>query len=697
MKRLADSHGFDTVTRAFYVTIHKGTTGALLRGFLIAGTISSNPKVKYYFYDTDKAAWYTLDLSTGATPSIPWVKTATQVSVACTGRFCYIAGTGQSPVVLYNNSVVGATPTNDFVKVTMGPGVDFDTAGDAGLLAPTAVGEVAGYLKTGVYNFAYRYYDPTRGVYSDISDGLTYNLTTDDKKVTLNNPDTIDLDRAYQQGYRKLLIYRTLSVSIAGNSVAAGLYYLETTYDLDTDPDCWPAAVYVGNERDEALFFNAVYDPVRDVTGTPPSVGEIAVMDGTAFIGGDPSGSLVATTQLQWSPLHLEEPEVFPPTNVLTWGWADGHVLRLVQAGDALFAFTKNAVFRIIKYGAQITVARIHGGRSITGRDAVAEVGRDLLAVTPLGVTIIDSATGSLQTLGSLDRLILDDWASNVASLIAVTDSATAATYILNPTLGEAAVVWHTLGTTTTLADCDFTAAVSGPHPESGGPSRAFFLTNVGPIVYPDEDRTDTGTMLGVHSACTLNSTATAGGNNTLTDAASAGWTTARLLGARIYLWSAATPTAAPQSRIISTVSGTGSHVITVTANWTTNPVSGDRYTISPVPFKVRLWPMGPAGSPEESGRRVVSDIGVVSMNHSGMTNNANAIWRVGVCRNMGDTPSVVSVVAASENPSEQHAAVAADGYTIEPWVEIESAGVDFELLGASLVAKITGSRNMGD
>jgi hypothetical protein len=48
----------------------------------------------------------------------------------------------------------------------------------------------------------------------------------------------------------------------------------------------------------------------------------------------------------------------------------------------------------------------------------------------------------------------------------------------------------------------------------------------VGPIVYPDDDRTGTGTMLGVNAACTLNSTATAGGNTTLTDSASAGWTT---------------------------------------------------------------------------------------------------------------------------------------------------------------------------
>jgi hypothetical protein len=88
----------------------------------------------------------------------------------------------------------------------------------------------------------------------------------------------------------------------------------------------------------------------------------------------------------------------------------------------------------------------------------------------------------------------------------------------------------------------------------------------------------------------TYKAEATSGGNNTLTDTASVGWTTDKFAGYYLYILSG---TGYGQYRkILSNTATTGTETITVDSNWDTNPASGSVYIITPYPPKPYAIPI---------------------------------------------------------------------------------------------------------
>ncbi len=678
----------------WYVSIQKGTTTYSLRGFLTLYNDSSTYKLKFDYYDEDpaRAAWESYTL-TGIT-----LAATSEIDVAGPSKFSYIAIDGQAPRVLYNTAAASGDASAAFVHGEMGPGALFDSVGDTGLAAPTydsGTGEVAsGYLTTGIYSIAYRFYDSARGIYSALSGTLTQTITGVDVKVDITNPYAADLDAAYDQGYDELHVFRSMTAEVAGNHFEAGMFYKETEYTLDSGADCWPAAVTVGTARDEDLLWEEVYDAIRDVNGSPPQSGTIEYLNGACFMGSDSSAGSVIT-QLQWSPLHTENPEVFPASgHSHRWSSPDGPVTSFVRAGDMLYAFAEGAAYRLARSGAQLAISRMHGGRSLTGRRAADELGRDVIAVTHLGVTLFDGATGAIHTIGALDRVIFDDWVASLADIYVASDPSMGVTYILNTTAQEAACVWHVTGAVSMLDDMNFIGAVTGPDPVAGGVPRVWFMTADGRVVYPDLAGDGTDTMMGLPSNVTINGTATGGSTTTIELTGASNWTDANLTGGIVYVWKANDPTADPQSAEIT--SQTGGNTLNFSAI-STAVAAGDRFTISPVPFRLRGWPLFNTGSPPDFGRKNVRAMGVYADNQTGIAGNVNASWRMGVCKDFEDTPGAsIKVVTMDDDPSEAWGGVSRDGNTVEPWVEQISAGVGFELLSVGMDATITVTRQAG-
>jgi len=690
MKHLKTLSGLgDAVTNYWYASIQKGTTAYQLRGFLVLYDDSGTNKLTFHYYDTDTSVWGSYALT-----GFSAIADGTLVSVAGPAKFLYVAIDGQAPRVLYNTAAGSGDASASFVHLEMGPGTAFDSVGDTGLAAPdpAAAGEQAGgELKVGTYSIAYRFYDSNRGIYSALSATLSQEITAVDQYIAIENPYAADEDAAYDQGYDTLQVFRSMTAEVAGSTFEAGMFYLENEYALDGDADCWPANVNVGTEPDEALLFVDVYDPIRDVSGSPPTGGAISYSEGVTFMGSASSAGAI-TAQLQWSHLHQENTEVFPTTgHSLNWDASDGAITRFLQAGSVLYAFAENAVYRLLKSGAQVVIGRMHHGRSLVAPEAAHEMGRDVIAVTSLGVSIFDGASGALQTVGALDRVIFDDWASSLSDIVVVGDARMGTSVLFNTTEQEAWLIWHVTGAVSKLEDFNFVAATSGPHPEDGGRTRAWFITSGGRVVYADEDRSGTGTLVGLPSDVTINGTCTGGSTTTLVMATAANWTDANLVGATVHVWSGSSTTTRPQSaEITSTTGGT-------TLNFAalgTAVASGDRFAVSPVVFRVRGWPLPNPNGPENFGRRLVRNIAVHCTGLSGTDSNPNAVFHVGVCRNLEDTPSEARAqITMSENPADSHAHVMRDGFVVEPWIEHISSGTDFELLSVAGDATIKVSR----
>lgn len=685
--------GLSGVTGMWYVRLQKGTANYTLRGFLIRHLSGGNHVLSYYYYDEETVAQAHYDLAAIT------VTATTRISVSGPNKYAYIAIDGQAPQTMYWDA-----GTSLVTHAAMGVGAAF-VDGGAGVAAPVydaGTGEVVGgYLHAGTFTFAYRYYNPTRGLYTALSGETTRTVvdaTAAGVKINFTNPDGTPA-RAYAAGYRKLQVFRTISAEVGGSSQAAGMFRLETVYDLDAGADCWPAAVTVGTLTDDALLWQDVYYPEWEDVGVPPQSGAVAFFDGVTFMGSDTTAGS-ANTQIVWSQVAKSNPEAFnTTTGSYTWDSTDGRVVRFVRAGDFLFVFTEGAAYRVAKSGTNLLFTRMHSGRSLVNDAAAHELGRDIFAVTDLGVSIFDGVSGAMQTIGALDRLVLETWVANKSSLFVTADAMLGCSFVVNPTLQDAAVVWHATGAVSMLEDCDFVAAATGPHPvlTGGGRSRAFFVTVDGQILYPDASGTMNGSMRGlVPASVTVNGAATAFGASTITMLTSVGWTTAALKGAQLYVWSAANEEIGPQAKTIVSVGGTGDHTITVTPAFSPAVAVGDKFTIAPVPFKVTAWPAPAAGAPAEFGRRIVKIMGVSLARLTGASGNANARLRMGMCRNLEVVPAAgCKFVTASETTADNFAYINIDGVSLEPYVEAISAGLGFELLAVDADVTISVSRSM--
>lgn len=286
-------------------------------------------------------------------------------------------------------------------------------------------------------------------------------------------------------------------------------------------------------------------------------------------------------------------------------------------------------------------------------------------------------------------------------------DGVVDATLVLNTSREEAIVVWHTTGFITELEDMNFVWATSGPNPEAPGTdkqARAYVIDAVGRIYYMDP-ATTYGSMRGFDpDSITVNGTLTAGpGATTLPCTGAVGWDTDTLKGAKVHVWDADNPTHAPQKREVVSVAGT---TITVDEAFDPVPAEGDRFTIAPVPFKIRLAPLLVGGDTPDMSRKVCSGIGIHALGFGGaydVSANGNAVWRAGVCRDLADSPTAVSVLDFVPDPGSltdhvdaRFAECRDSGTTLEPYVEHVGAATSFELLSVNLDSRITGTRGIG-
>jgi len=306
---------------------------------------------------------------------------------------------------------------------------------------------------------------------------------------------------------------------------------------------------------------------------------------------------------------------------------------------------------------------------------------------------VLNATDGSMGAITSADRVIFDEWKSDLSGIESCYDALMNASFFLNPTQREILCLWHSTRTLSFLEGANFVGASEGPDITNGRNSRAFFITATGLIVSPDSAEGGSGTMWDLSSTYTLDETVTAAsGASSITIAG--GTLNADMVGARLYMTSGRN---AGYDREIATINNS-TKVITFTTDFPVADIEvGDRFSVSPVPFSARLWKFQHEDvSPFV--RWIMVGASVKAGNQSGFGGNANNYWKISAYRD-GQIVSeeLDTYIGVALTPSDLAGSINIDGIEIEPYIEQISAGTKFELGQAEFNVAPTDSRNTSD
>ncbi|RLF08191.1 MAG: hypothetical protein DRJ64_01515 [Thermoprotei archaeon] len=682
LKLLTHFTDVDTVLDAWYVCLQKGANSDdFLRGFVLFHQTGGSYKLTLKYYDS---GWQSYDF-TGLT-----LDASSQISVSCSQLYGYIGVSGNSPQVFWWDS-----DNNSITQAEMGCGDDFDMPGEEGLQKPqTDTQQSNGYLQTGTYRVAFRYVNKDRDVYSNISEALELTVPDDTTNVKYslvrNANDNADLSR-----WTHVQIFRTIWSGNATSVVDAGVLYLEKEYPLVNNQ--W-SGVEVGVLPDEVLVQSAdIFDPWRDFVGKPPKSGVLLWHRGSVFMGADTDEPRML---VRWSCPHRYSPENFVPNeNLYRWSAADGKLVSLVDGGEFLLIITENAIYRLMLVGPDVSVSRIHIGRSAVGRYAAHFVGRSVLMLCPLGLGMLDAIDGRLEVLTAFEG-ICKRWLNSPQvgkNIISGLDAKSGTSWFINKATEEALVVWNVGGTATVLEDCPAVAVCEGIDPTGEDTTqRLWMITATGKVLCvadSDEHTTVGGTMYGLPQSCPVSGTLQEGSTKTLLKClteANGDFTEANLKGAYVYVWLDGKDKSPTKTKITGVQDGKD----LVVEELPKEPLAGSVWSLSPVVFKVRLAPV-PAFEQTTSPvfiRKLITAMSVLSVSADFEKCEDCAFWNVGVCRDLSDTPSVETHIDADGEAG----ALAVDGKVLEPVVAQYGSRCNFVLISVSADGKITPSRKIG-
>jgi len=521
-------------------------------------------------------------------------------------------------------------------------------------------------------------------------------------KITIDFPDNTAVISGSTYAkiaalFDKVDIFRT--IDLGDTTVTQGaIFYLEQTLDMPASAELWNALTTdIGILLDEALPFQTMYDPEKDIIDTPPQSGTIGRYSNLTFMAQAASEGGGYDT-LSSSPEHIS-PEYFSTYNKRVGDPEDGRPLRFIPAGDSLFQLCYNAIVHIFKSGKlkPLQFSRLHKKRGIVGKEVAHSSGNSVFMITGLGLVILNATDGGMGSITAADRVIFDDWKSEISDVKSCYDSVMNASFFLNPTRREMIVLWHSTQVCTMLDGANFVGATSGPDITSGKNDRAYFITATGLIVSPDNLEAGSGTMWDLDSGdpenpYTLNGTATATSTTTLTDATAT--LNDDMIGARLYMTSGANAGDSREIDDVDTENGIFSF-IPDPGNFDNEIATGDTYAVSPVPFSLRAWRL----QHEEVSpftRWITSGVALKVRKLLGFDDNVNNKWRVGAYRN-GET-SIESTVAypnMDSNPADSAEGLNLEGIDLEPYIEQIASGVKFELTDAEFAVALTDSRKV--
>jgi hypothetical protein len=324
---------------------------------------------------------------------------------------------------------------------------------------------------------------------------------------------------------------------------------------------------------------------------------------GSVPLAAPPAVNVERDEVLSWGSLERYAPEEFRIQDSTPLGSKqDERVLALIGTGDYAFAVGDSSVFRIHRNGGVLGITEVQSLAGGVGRYAAIGVGAELYYVNPVGLYVVNGATGEFQIVAALSRVILEDWKDSLDSVRMCFDMRLGALCILNATEEECILIWASTGMVTTLRDTVFQFCTEGINPEDVGYSRSYWITALGAVYTPNAER-------GMDKALAMCGFSGTGGFtpvwNTTIATAALGTTTASTLwvlghvddsvvGFKVYVTSGdrAFESAKVSAVNRTTVSGTDVTELTLASALTGVPAEDDKVSVSPVLFEVVGWPI---------------------------------------------------------------------------------------------------------
>jgi hypothetical protein len=678
VKELTGITGGVTVTSVSYlqaITLPRGDSTYFLRGFVVRYGTVTDQAVRFFYYDTSTSAWASIEVfATGVSPA----NTSTTVmSSTSYGKFLYVAVHGRTPKVVYYNG-------SSVVVEEMGSGIYYDVAQIPAFGAVTqAVDAAYKLVPASQYSLAYRFYNPTRKVFSAMQ---VTSVTMEATKTKASIP--IDVTAAQAAAFTKIQLFRSIALSSTGGTV----YYLESEManaTTTTTPET-KTLVY-GSKQDMVLVTLERFDPWMDTPGITPKGGAILEYGGSIFVGGDPSS--YGGIKTFFTNPGSESLEYFTSGGFYRGYGEDGVPIAYFQSGESMYIMTKNSLVLTRKKGAIVQFTRLHLGRGIVNYKAGHSVGNELVFVSPLGIAFVDGQQSTMQVVPELARVVNVDWKDSLSGVRSCYDGYFGVSFFLNPTEKEAVCLWHNTQGLSMFEGCNFVDCSNGQHPETGEFSRAFLVTSTGRVVTPDYTEGGTGTMQDITAAKTINGTASSTETGKIVMATAT--FDSSMVGSRVYFSSG---TLAGTWVTVASLDGTTGLVLTEN---TVVVEAGQTFSVSPILFKARLWniPLVVDEEAQENKRFIRRVMTSMSINVKNLTlPTSGGFWRLGAYRNGESALSISNTTMAMDaNPADSSIYMNVDGVDLEPYIEQSASGIKFELTRAEVGITISGSRNAKD
>lgn len=724
-----------------------------IRGWVVRGTVSGSPAIWIEYYDslggvskqdqsgtslTDATGWRTVLLTlSGGTA---------KMDVVVNGRLVYVFREGIDPILFFID--LDGSTYKERVRTDTGPGARPPKL-DFALYNPTGAPDEA-VLEAGTYSLAYQLYDSKTGRLSALSeiaeiteDNFGQPVATpllggdvgepcegfdpDDPASVATCPYTFERPKkrlvvqpstslnsilgSAPYRYDQVFLYRSVRVEAVGGTYNGTVLFRDQI--ITSLPLTSPNFEEQYQLNDLALTFQDRYNDKAEFDEDMPKAGAAAMLDNTLFTGPDKSGSTVGrgVGELRWSTLAEPSVELFPADNRYVPRKVNDEIIRFVRLGDFLVGLSTTKQYFILKQGLVLAVREVHEGFGITGQKAACVVGSSIFMVTPQGMVEVD-AGGNLRAISVVDELLLGqgDWASTVANVVGVYDPPMGCMVFLNPSAEQAVCYWMNTRSVSELEHCTFSTACAGQVPsDAEDGERAMFVTPAGRIMRFDHTYSKSPRYsffdLG---AGDYNFSANAQTSGATTVVASSGTvpSTAKLKGAKLVF------TTGARKGEAYTVSSVSSSTITLASALAGAVAAGDRFTLSPVVFRVMGWPLGLYA---EDGtymgtdlfrRRIATTVGCSFGDVTGQSAAGDRIFQARVYRGLessalatgevqlgggGAATSVVEGTGQAWAPLGQGEGkpYGASGALLFPEILIQVSDLHFQLLGFSVDGSI--------
>lgn len=698
---------------AKYVELQGGASSSILRGFVIANSTG----VYFNFYSTSGAAYYATQLTE--------VGTYTVQDVAYRGKFLYILcgssgcftysttgaaypshlryypfGYGSSPTI--DSATVGSSggSTSDYGLVT--ETVTYYDDGDSSWAytarAAVLIGVRMGHLQrntwTPLVTRVVSVYDTNNGYTTEGSISPEYRFTITGQLTLPTNTE-----------YNCLEIYRTIpnggTLFLAKRVYTAETTYINNdggtghrTFTLGDDPG---STDYEDASTDDVLAYaGKVYDIDTEDPGTTRPKLDRGIMMSHVFLGRpDITAFSEEAAEVWWSMTDRVAAEIFPAENVYRPSTLSDRIIGFVRAGSYAIGLASSKVYRFGLSGSLVAVYELADGYGCVGRYAACAVGTEVFYICDSGLVSLNVETGTLTTIGVLDRILQTTWASSLANVSMAFDTRMGALFILNPTLEETMVLWASTNTVCRLEGTRFTQVIQGCPANTGGAKQACFIHKAGLIFLPNHDRSFSQTMLSltgdtgttyIHNG----TVASASTGTTMTPDSFSSFSVSTNWKHYIYFLSGAM---AGKRRLIN---NNGSGGWTLTADplesggvAAATLAAGDRFAISPVVMQVTGWPLGSSDEADSprllSNRRTLVSMMVNLVLEGGEDDpatNDNLTLTVQGFKRTQNTPLGTQDIDIDEAPTSCKGAVGISDFVVRPGVKFTCSNVDLTLVG---------------